>query len=88
VKVRAGAGLGGLRPLPRCGWGLCCPAGYGVGRYGGLSVTPDNFGIRTRKKAWRWGLDLKVAHCCLEQCDTRSHVVSELIDRRSGMPDG
>src|SRR5271165_3795262 len=33
---------------------------------GGRPVTPDNFGMRTRWKAWRWGLDLKVAHCCLE----------------------
>jgi hypothetical protein len=33
---------------------------------GGLPVTSAHFGIRTRKLAWRWGLDLRVAHCCLE----------------------
>ncbi len=37
---------------------------------------------------WRWGLDLEAAHGCHEQRDTRPHVVSELTDWRSGMPDG
>jgi hypothetical protein len=32
----------------------------------GLSVTPAHFGMRTRLTAWRWGRDLRVAHCCLE----------------------
>jgi hypothetical protein len=29
-------------------------------------VTPAHYGIRTRDLAWRWGLDLRVAQCCLE----------------------
>ena len=29
-------------------------------------MTPAHLGMRTRQLAWRWGLDLRVAHCCLE----------------------
>ncbi len=43
-------------------------------------MTPAHYGIRTRKLAWRWGLDLRVAQCCLEQCDMRSHDVSEYVE--------
>ncbi len=43
-------------------------------------MTSAHYGIRTRNLAWRWGLDLRVAQCCLEQCDMRLHVVSEYVE--------
>jgi hypothetical protein len=46
-ESRGGAGLGGLGLLPRCGLGL----GWVLTEWDGmgkLSVTPDNFGMRTR----------------------------------------
>ena len=60
----------------RCGWqgawaaaasgpGLVRPRRVGDGR-DGLPVTPAHLGMRIRQLAWRWGLDLRVAHCCLE----------------------
>src|SRR5690242_2001894 len=59
VPVAAGwdAAASGLGLVPRCG--------AGDGR-GGLPVTSAHYGIRTRNLAWRWGLDLRVAQCCLE----------------------
>src|SRR6266699_6370711 len=60
----AGAGRGGLGLLPRPGRWLCRRAGWDSG--GGLPVTPALLGMRTRIVAWRWGCDLRVAHCCLE----------------------
>src|SRR5690348_6316601 len=61
VRVVAGwaASVLGLVLAPRCG-----RAGWESGR--GLPVTPADLGMRTRLAAWRWGLDLRVAHCCLE----------------------
>jgi hypothetical protein len=59
VRVGAGWGL-----LPRPGWRLCRRAGWDSGD--GLPVTPALLGMRTRMLAWRWGLDLRVGHCCLE----------------------
>jgi hypothetical protein len=64
VKIWAGAGRGGLGALPR-GAGVCAAVRGGDGR-GGLPVTPAHLGMRTRQLAWRWGLDLRVAQCCLE----------------------
>ena len=29
-------------------------------------MTSAHFGMRARDLAWRWGLDLRVAQCCLE----------------------
>ena len=67
VKIRAGAGRGGLgccrataEVVLRCG-----RAGWQGG--GGLPVTPAVFGMRTRQLAWRWGLDLRVAFCCFDR---------------------
>jgi hypothetical protein len=56
------------------GWGRCrvtaevCAALRAAGWDGwrGLPVTPAHLGMRTRHLAWRWGLDLRVARCCLE----------------------
>jgi hypothetical protein len=59
VKIPAGAGCGGPGSLPRWGWVAC-------EGWCGLPVTPAHFGMRTRLTAWRWGRDLRVAHCCLE----------------------
>ena len=57
---RAGAAAAlQLRFVLRCG-----RAGWDGWR--GLPVTPAHLGMRTRHLAWRWGLDLRVAHCCLE----------------------
>jgi hypothetical protein len=55
--------------------GACCRVTAEVGAalraagwdgWRGLPVTPAHLGMRTRHLAWRWGLDLRVAHCCLE----------------------
>jgi hypothetical protein len=54
---RAGAAAASGRGMCRCAGG---------GRWGGLPVTSAHFGMRTRNLAWRWGLDLRVAQCCLE----------------------
>src|SRR6516162_1255909 len=47
------------------GPGFVPPCRVGDGR-GGLPVTSAHLGMRIRQLAWRWGLDLRVAHCCLE----------------------
>ncbi len=55
MKIRAGAGRGGLGPMPGPGRGLRRRAGRGtVGD--GLPVTSAHLGMRTRQLAWRWGL--------------------------------
>ena len=49
MKIRGGAGLGGLGLLPRGGRGLVLGwALAGWDGMGGLPVTPANFGMRTR----------------------------------------
>jgi hypothetical protein len=63
ARVRVGAGLG---LLPRCGWVRAALRACGVGEWRGLPVTPVHLGMRTRQLARCWGLDLRVAHCCLE----------------------
>ena len=80
MKVWAGAGRGGLGAVPRPGRGLGRCAGGG--QWGGLSVTSAHFGMRTRKLAWRWGLDLRVAPCCLEHAGQYSGPGA----RRPGIP--
>src|SRR5215471_2106941 len=47
-------------------------AGWESGR--GLSVTSADLGVRTRLAAWRWGLDLRVAQCCLDCATWRTAV--------------
>jgi hypothetical protein len=64
AKVGHGAGRGWLGLLPLAGWGLCGGARW-VDIDGGLPVTLAHFGIRTRKLAWRWDLDPRVAQCAL-----------------------
>jgi hypothetical protein len=47
---------------------------------GGLPADADaSLVVRGRGLVWRRGLTSRVAHCCLEQCDMRSHVVSEYV---------
>ena len=72
-------GMDASRENPgRCGSrraGACCRVTAEVGAalratgwdgWRGLPVTPAHLGMRTRHLAWRWGLDLRVARCCLE----------------------
>jgi hypothetical protein len=97
VKIGAGAGRGGPGLLPGCGWGLRCAAGVRVaGWVRGLPVRAAVFGMRTRQLAWRWGLDLRVAFCCLERAGQYSGPGarrpglpgSPLLSRRSSMGGG
>ena len=54
-----GPGCGRSRAGVAAARGLVCDGS-------GLPVTPSDYGMRARWEAWRRGLDLRVASCCLE----------------------
>ena len=61
VRVAAGGGrcrvTAGVRAARRAA---------GMGQWVRVARDAGGPGIRTRQPAWRWVLDLRVAHCCLE----------------------
>ena len=67
--------------LPRCGLGLHSGAGVACEGGCGLPVTPAQTGLRARFQAWRWGLDLKVAHCRLDCATWRSCRIARAAGR-------
>ena len=82
VKFPAGAGRAGLGSLPRDGRGSRLRAGMWGGGWVRAARDAGAFGMRTRFTAWRWGLDLRVAHCCLEHAGQYSGPCA----RRPGPP--
>jgi len=88
VKVRPWCGWSraGVAAAPWLGFVPAC--GRAVRQWCGLPVTPAHLGMRIRQLARCWGLDLRVAQCCFEQCDMRSHVLSEYVVGGIGEIDG
>jgi hypothetical protein len=81
-QAGVGTGRAAARWCGFAGWlrGLAAGVAWVWQGAGGCPLTQVFLsGTQARMQVWRRGLDLRVAHCCLEQCDMRSHVVSEYV---------